>query len=209
MANALHQCALDQSEIALILNQTPQSAVDFKDNDLVIKLGPLPTGIDYSAALAVEQIAIIVNPDNPVKSLNTEDLGAIFSGKVESWSKFGGNDQEIQVWAAPTGNEVRKQFDNVVLPKEALSSKAFLTADSQAMLTSVADNPGAIGYVASAWLTDSVRSLELSDALDMALRQPVLALLPKEPSGPGRTFLACLQSGEGQRLIQARYLPWK
>lgn len=209
MASALHQCALDQPEIALILNQASQDGVDFKDNDLAIKPGPLPAGIDYSAALAMEQIVVIVNPDNPVKSLSTEELGAIFSGKVESWSEFGGNDQEVQVWAAPTGNEVRKQFDAVVLPKETLSTKAFLAADSQAMLSSVADNPGAIGYVPGAWLTDSVRSFELSEAVNMALRQPVLALLPKEPSGPGRTFLSCLQSGEGQRLIQSRYLPWK
>ena len=209
MASALHQCALDQPEIALILNQATQDAVDFKDNDLVIKLGPLPAGIDYSAALAREQIAIIVNPDNPVKSLNTEELGAIFSGKAASWSEFGGKDLEIQVWAAPSGNEIRKQVDAVVLPKETLSTKAFLAADSQAMITNVADNPGAIGYVPGAWLTDSVRSLELSDSISMALRQPVLALLPKEPSGPGRTFLSCLQNGKGQRLIQVRYLPWK
>lgn len=209
MATALHQCALDQPEIALILNQTPLDSIDFKDNNMAIKLGANPEGIGYSAALAVEQIVIIVNPDNPVKSMNAEELGAIFSGQAKSWEEFGGNDQEIQVWAAPTGNAVRKQFDSVILGNESLSTWAFIAPDAQTMLSNVADNPDAIGYVPAAWLTDKVGSLNLDDAVDMALRQPVLALLPKEPTGPGRTFLFCLQSGAGQRLIQARYLPWK
>ena len=174
-----------------------------------IRLGANPEGAGYSAALATEQIVIIVNPDNPVKSINAEGLRIIFSGQAKSWKEFGGNDREIQVWAAPTGNAVREQFDSVILRNESLSTKAFIAPDTQTMLSSVADNLGAIGYVPAAWLTDKVRSLSLNDALDKALRQPVLALLSKEPSDPGRTFLFCLQSGAGQRLIQARYLPWK
>ena len=174
-----------------------------------IRLGANPEGAGYSAALATEQIVIIVNPDNPVKSINAEELSVIFSGQAKSWKEFGGNDREIQVWAAPTGNAVREQFDSVILRNESLSTKAFIAPDTHTMLSSVADNLGAIGYVPAAWLTDKVRSLSLNDPLDKALRQPVLALLPKEPSDPGRTFLFCLQSGAGQRLIQARYLPWK
>lgn len=209
MEAALHKCALDQPEIALILNQAPQSSINFGNTDLGIDLGPLPEGIDYSAALAEEQIAIIVNPGNPVKSLKAEELGAIFSGEVRSWGEIGGNDLEIQVWAAPPGNEVRKIFDSAVLSGEPLSTQAFLAPDSQTMLSGVADNPGAIGYVPNAWLTDNVRSLDLSDALAAPLHQPVLALLPKEPTGAARSFLYCLQSGSGQQLIQTRYLPWR
>jgi len=209
MDEALHQCALDQPELALILNETPLNSIDFKNNELEIRLGPLPEGTNYSAALAEEQIAVIVNPENSIKSLNVEDLGAIFSGQARSWSEFGGNDQEIQVWAAPPGNEVRRIFDNAVLSNKRLSSQAFLAPDSASMLSSIAADPDAIGYVPGAWLTDSVRSLDLGNALEAALRQPVLAIMPKEPSGAGRDFLYCLQSGPGQDLIQTRYLPWK
>jgi hypothetical protein len=209
MDEALHQCALDQPELALILNETPLNSVDFKNNELEIRLGPLPEGANYSAALAEEQIAVIVNPENSIKSLSVEDLGAIFSGKSRSWSEFGGKDREIQVWAAPPGNEVRRNFDSAVLSKKPLSSQAFLAPDSASMLSSIAADPDAIGYLPGAWLTDNVRSLDLGNALETALRQPALAIMPKEPSGTGRDFLYCLQSGPGQELIRKRYLPWK
>ncbi len=209
METALHQCALEQPELALILNETSPGSIDFQKNLVGITLGPAPEETAYSAALAEEQVAIIVNLENPVKSLTIEELAAIFSGQTRSWDAIGGEDQNISVFAAPPGNEVRQIFDAAILSQKSLSSQAFLAPDPESMLSNVASNPGAIGYIPGAWLTDRVRSLELNEPLAKALRQPVLAQLSKEPTGTSRNFLSCLQNGPGQKLIQEHYLAWK
>jgi phosphate transport system substrate-binding protein len=52
---------------------------------------------DQEHLLAIDSVVVIVNPDNPVQQLTTEQLGQIYSGKITNWSEVGGPDQRIQV----------------------------------------------------------------------------------------------------------------
>jgi hypothetical protein len=78
------------------------------------------------------------------------------------------------------------------------------------MLESISSNPGAIGYLPRAWLSGTkVNPIELETDASTALQLPVLVQAAHEPQGELRTFIACLQTGNGHTIIMQHYQPAK
>lgn len=205
LREALHRCAVANPKIGLLVNEIPATAFTEVKADLAIRLGAPAEGMPYAAPLAWEQIAVIVHPDNPVKSLDGEILRGLFTGQIRNWEAVGGMDQEVQIWAYLSGDEIRQVFEAGLFEGEPISSLALLAPDPAFMLEAIAADPAAIGYLPGAWMNGEVRALNLSKELSNSLRAPVLALAPAEPEGAGREFLLCLQTGQGQEEIQQRY----
>lgn len=169
--------------------------------DLVIHLGEPQPFPGFAVPLAGEQVLVILHPNNPAASLTLSQVTAIFSGEILNWSVFGGRDQAIQTYAFYPVDETRQAFDRAVLAQAPLTPDALLVPHPQAMLQSVAEDPAAIGYLPAAFATDEVSGILLG--LDL----PVLSLAEEQPQGPALDLLLCLQSGPGQELIDALYLP--
>jgi hypothetical protein len=70
---------------------------------------------------------------------------------------------------------------------------AFITGDPQQMLSAIAADQGAIGFIPVRWLDSTVRSVTISNIDSASLSFPVLVLTPTEPSGAFRTWLSCVQ----------------
>ena len=100
-------------------------------------------GVD-EITFAIDGLAVIVHPDNPVQDLTLEQLYGIYSGEITNWSELGGNDQAIAPIGREAGSGSRGVFDDVVGVDEPAHAQELTSGG--AVITAVATNPGAIGY---------------------------------------------------------------
>ena len=108
--------------------------------------------------LALDGIAIIVNPANPVNDLDLDTIAKIYTGEITNWKDAGGNDAEIVLIGREAGSGTRDGFESITGTKDACQYRQELTSTGD-VITTVATNPDAIGYASLAALKDSVKAL--------------------------------------------------
>ncbi len=108
--------------------------------------------------LAYDGIAIVVNPENPVADLSLETIADIYTGEITNWSEVGGNDAEIVLIGREAGSGTRDGFESITDTEDACQYRQELTSTGD-VITTVSQNPGAIGYASVASVKDSVKAL--------------------------------------------------
>ena len=108
--------------------------------------------------VAYDGIAIIVHPDNPVTDLSVETIGKIYTGEITNWKDVGGNDAEIVVIGREAGSGTRDGFESITGTKDACKYRQELTSTGD-VITTVSQNPNAIGYASLASVKDTVKAL--------------------------------------------------
>jgi len=196
LTEALSGCAREIPGMALGVFETPASALDIQQNDITLWIGEPPGG-GFAALLGRQELLVILNPDNPLDKISSDDLRALFDGTVTNWEAVGGDDLEVAVWVYPQNNELQEIVDSVILQGQQFSSHAWLAPDAAAMMEAIAGDPAAVGVLPQAWLSAAVKPVEVDVEMRELLLQPVLALAEEEPEGIEREFLACLQSSGG------------
>lgn len=112
--------------------------------------------------IAYDALAVIVNPANKVTKLTREQLEGIFTGKITNWKQVGGDDMKIVVYSRETSSGTYEFFKEHVLNKKNYASSALLMPATGAIVQSVCQTKGAIGYVGLAYIEKSVKTLEVS-----------------------------------------------
>lgn len=110
--------------------------------------------------LALDGIAVIVNPDNPVNDLDLETIGRIYTGEITNWKDIGGNDLEIVLIGREAGSGTRDGFESITGTADACRYRQELTSTGD-VITTVAGNPAAIGYASLASVKDTVKALSV------------------------------------------------
>lgn len=108
--------------------------------------------------LAYDGIAVIVHPDNPVADLDVETIAKIYTGEITNWSEVGGNDAEIVLIGREAGSGTRDGFESITGTGEQCQYRQELTSTGD-VITTVSQNPDAIGYASLAAVKDSVKAL--------------------------------------------------
>lgn len=108
--------------------------------------------------LAFDGIAIIVNPNNPVSDLDVETIAKIYTGEIKNWKEVGGNDAEIVLIGREAGSGTRDGFESITDTEDKCKYRQELTSTGD-VITTVASNPGAIGYASLASVKDTVKAL--------------------------------------------------
>ena len=108
--------------------------------------------------LAYDGIAIIVNPENSVSDLSLETIAKIYTGEITNWSEVGGNDAEIVLIGREAGSGTRDGFESITDTEDACLYRQELTSTGD-VITTVSQNPGAIGYASVASVKDTVKAL--------------------------------------------------
>ena len=108
--------------------------------------------------LALDGIAIIVNPENPVSDLDVETIAKIYTGEITNWKDVGGNDAEIVLIGREAGSGTRDGFESITDTKDACQYRQELTSTGDVIAT-VAQNPNAIGYASLSAVKDTVKAL--------------------------------------------------
>lgn len=112
--------------------------------------------------IARDALAIIVNPKNNVSQLTRQQLEDIFTGKITNWKQVGGADLKIVVYSRETSSGTYEFFKESILKHKNYMSSVLSMPATGAIIQSVGQTPGAIGYVGLAYLTPSVKALKVS-----------------------------------------------
>ena len=108
--------------------------------------------------LALDGIAIIVHPDNPVADLDIDTIAKIYTGEITNWADVGGEDGEIVLIGREAGSGTRDGFESITGTEDACKYRQELTSTGD-VITTVGQNPDAIGYASLAAVGDTVKAL--------------------------------------------------
>ena len=110
--------------------------------------------------LALDGIAIIVNPQNKVEDLDIETIGKIYTGEITNWKDVGGDDAEIVLIGREAGSGTRDGFESITKTEDKCKYGQELTSTGD-VITTVSQNPNAIVYASLAAVKDNVKALSV------------------------------------------------
>jgi phosphate transport system substrate-binding protein len=102
--------------------------------------------------IALDGVAVVVHPNNPLSALDRQALHAVFTGKVSDWSEVGGKAGPIHVIARDDQSGTYDTFQHLVLGQDKLIASAKRYVRSDALADAVASDPAAIGFVGLAYV---------------------------------------------------------
>jgi phosphate transport system substrate-binding protein len=112
--------------------------------------------------MAYDALSVIVNPGNKVDQLTREQLEGIFTGKIKNWKDVGGDDMQIIVYSRETSSGTYEFFKEKVLMNKNYASSALMMPATGAIVQSVSQTKGAIGYVGLAYVEKNVKDVKVS-----------------------------------------------
>lgn len=122
--------------------------------------------------IAYDALAVIVHPSNKVSQLTREQLEGIYTGKIKNWSLVGGENMAIVVYGRESSSGTYDFFKEHVLNNKNYASSIMSMPATGAIVQSVSQTNGAIGYVGLAYLEKNVKALSVSFNKGKSFVQP-------------------------------------
>ena len=191
-----------------------------KDSELVdlAPLGDLKSpGAEH--VIAIDGLAIIVNPRNPLSTLNTEQLAQIFNGEVSTWEALGGTGGAIHLYARDDQSGTFDTFRELVLSRrgQPLAPSAKRFESSEQLSDAVSQDPQGIGFIGLPSVRqakavaiadgDSQPMLPLTSLIateDYPLSRRLFFYLPPSSPNPwAKALVDFTQGSQGQAIVAA------
>jgi phosphate transport system substrate-binding protein len=149
--------------LSALLNGTTDIAQASRSLRMDEKLKLKNEGKAYKEVIiAYDAIAVIVHPSNKVSQLTREQLEAIYTGKITNWKDVGGENLKIVIYSRETSSGTYEFFKEHVLNKKNYTPTALLMPATGAIVQSVSQTRGAIGYIGLGYLEKTVKALKVS-----------------------------------------------
>lgn len=174
--------------------------------------------------IANDALSVIVNPQNKVSKLTRQQLEGIFTGKIKNWKEVGGDDLQIVVYSRETSSGTYEFFKEHVMNRKNYASSVLNMPATGAIIQSVSQTKGAIGYVGLAYVTKEVKDIQVSfDGKTFTLAsvenaknktypvvRPLYFYYPTSKEAMIKPYLDFILSAEGQKLVdQVGYISLK
>lgn len=177
--------------------------------------------------VAHDGIAVIVNPSNTIQYITLDQINQIYTGKITKWTQITGaevpnTNNQIVLIGRDSSSGTRSYFDETVLNK-ATPAKTMLEQNSNgAVAQSVAQTPGAIGYVSIGFLSSDVKALPIWYNFDKIITPSISTVKDKtypvsrdlymitngQPTGLTKDYLDYILSADGQKIVADQgYVP--
>ena len=207
--------------IAALLNGTTDICAASRDLDSSEKKSGESKGFNLVATtVARDALSLIVNPGNPINELTIDQITMIYTGAVSNWKDVGGPDEEIVVASRESSSGTYMFFQEHVLQKKDYAETALLLPATSAIVQSVADSKGAIGYVGLGYAAEAggnVKTIGVKATADSpavvpsvnsvvggeySISRPLYLIVSKEPAGTVKDFLDFCTSPDGQIIVE-------
>jgi phosphate transport system substrate-binding protein len=163
-----------------------------------------------------DALSVIVNPKNKVSKLTREQIESIYTGKITNWKDVGGDDMKIVVYGRETSSGTYEFFKENVLNRKNYTSSMLNMPATGAIIQSVSQTPGAIGYVGLAYLSKDVKdvavsydkgktyvnaSVENAKNKTYPIVRPLFYFYPASKEKMVKPFVDFILSAEGQKIV--------
>ena len=149
--------------ISALLDNTTDIAMASRPIKFSEKMKIKSAGEDVAEiVVAYDALAVVVHPSNPVKQLTRQQLEDIFRGKITNWKQVGGDDRKIVVYSRETSSGTYEFFKESVLKNKNYMASSLSMPATGAIIQSVSQTKGAIGYVGHAYVSPGVKPLSVS-----------------------------------------------
>ncbi|MCC7159548.1 MAG: phosphate ABC transporter substrate-binding protein [Ignavibacteria bacterium] len=205
--------------IAAIINGTTDICASSRDMQQKEKDEAKGKGVNVvEKIIAYDGLAVIVNPENPIKELTMEQIKKIFTGAYKNWKELGGSDQPITALSRESNSGTYVFFQEHVLNKENFAPSVKLMPASSSIAQSVGQDKWSIGYLGLGYTKEgnvkvlNVKKDENSPAITpnhntvldktYSIARPLFLIFNGEPAGVQATFLEYAMSPEGQKIVE-------
>lgn len=162
--------------------------------------------------VAIDGIAVVVNPANPVSDLTMDELGKIFRGEITNWKDVGGADAEIVLLSRDSSSGTYEFFKEAVVGEDSeYAASAKLLPSNQAIADEVKANEAGIGYIGLGYVTPDVKvvavdgvaaSVETAADSSYPISRYLYMYSDGEPEGVMAAYLDWILGPEGQQLVE-------
>jgi len=177
----------------------------------------------FEIKAALDGIAVVVHPGNPVEKLTLDQLADIFTGRITNWKALGGRDAKIVLLSREVNSGTHLYFKEHVLRKNDPDSRAefapgaLMLPSSQAIADEIANNPSTIGYYGMGYISEKQKPVAVATAegrdfiaptVDNVISgaypisRPLLLYSSCEPAGVLKKFIDFALSPEGQQIVK-------
>lgn len=209
--------------ISALLDETTDIAMASRGIKFNEKMKAKAAGEELAEiTIAYDALAVVVHPSNPVKQLTRRQLEDIFRGKITNWKQVGGDDRKIVVYSRETSSGTYEFFKESVLKNKNYMSSSLSMPATGAIIQSVSQTRGAIGYVGLAYVSPRIKTLAISyddkhfatPTLENAINKtypivrPLYYYYNKKKSDQAAPLLQFTLSPAGQEIIKkSGYIP--
>lgn len=203
--------------IAAFLDGTTDIAMSSRKMKMSEKMKLQDAGKAFKeVTIAYDALSVIVNPNNKVSQLTREQLEGIFTGKITNWKEVGGNDEKIVAYSRESSSGTYEFFKEHVLSNKNYGTSILMMPATGAIVQSVSQTKGAIGYIGFAYMEKTVKALKVSYDKGKTYVEPTVAnsknksypivrplyyyYLTKD-AAKVKPFLDYVLSGEGQKVV--------
>lgn len=160
--------------------------------------------------VAHDAILPVVHPKNKVSNLSIDQLSQIYQGKITNWKEVGGEDLKIVVISRDSSSGTFESWDHFVMKKAKVSPRAQMLPSNGAIVTAIAKNRYAIGYLGIGYVNKSVKALQVngitaSVATALSKEYPFSRELYMYTDGDAKgdvaKYIAFVKSPEGQKIV--------
>ena len=166
--------------------------------------------------IAYDALAVVIHPDNKVGKLTREQLEGIFTGKIKNWKELGGDDLKIVPYSRETSSGTYEFFKESVLKNKNYMNGIMSMPATGAIVQSISQTKGAIGYVGLAYLNKEVKAVHISydngktytapsvaNAKDKTypVVRPLFYYYEAKSESKVRPFIDYILSTEGQKIV--------
>jgi phosphate transport system substrate-binding protein len=167
---------------------------------------------------AYDMIVPVVHPSNGVKNLTLDQMKGIYDGSITNWKQLGGTDENIVVISRDTSSGTYEVWHEKVLKKADVRKDALLQASNGAVVSAVAENPKAIGYIGFGYINESVKPLMVNSVEGTIengksgkypiFRKLFMYVNEDQYSVEAKSFVDFILSDEGQKIVrEVGYIP--
>ena len=188
----LNRCTNTLDSVALLSFEIPAPDLSLQEADFALRWGPPPVENSTATVIMEDRLVIIVHPDNPIQTLDLNQLINIYSNNSSNLAEKDSLG-DIQPWAYSEGSDVGTAFLSYLSTQRLMNPSIKIAPDPAALSQIISQQSNAIGPIPESMATDAVRIIPIVGIPEGRDKFPILLMVKPPISDAQMKWINCLQ----------------